>query len=368
MRKTLPLAAFVLALFLGMPAGMPAAWAAISSTPVLETWGTNGRVRALVELNGILYVGGSFTEAASSDGSQTRPRSNLMAIDMSTGQPTNWAPVANNLVLSIATDGVNLFVGGKFTDLGPHIAEVSTSGAVVAGFGAKTNGLVRSIDVVGSTLYVGGDFTTVNHASQPYLAAMNTNGNLQTAFDPSVNGAVFGVASFASGNLLIVGLFSYVDGQLTGTAAEVAPTGDVAAILFNSPSQKTMSVYAEGTTGYIGVAGSGNEAIAYDESGSKLWRVGCNGDIQAITKVDNEVIIAGHYGKCATLSVGKLTAVSLDGTIDTSWKPHVKDVSSRKGVYAVLGSPSTSTFWAGGDFTTAAGFSTPHLAGWTTSP
>src|SRR5689334_5788485 len=161
-RKTLPLAAFVLALFLGMPA----AWAAISSTPVPETWGTNGRVRALVELNGILYVGGSFTEAASSDGSQTRPRSNLMAIDMSTGQPTNWAPIANNLVLSIATDGVNLFVGGKFTDLGPHIAEVSTSGAVVAGFGAKTNGPVRSIDVVGSTLYVGGEFTTVNHASQ----------------------------------------------------------------------------------------------------------------------------------------------------------------------------------------------------------
>ena len=155
--------------------------------------GTNGRVRALVELNGILYVGGSFTEAVSSDGSQTRPRSNLMAIDMSTGQPTNWAPVANNLVLSIATNGVNLFVGGKFTDLGDTSPKCRRRVPSLPDSELRPTGSCVRSTSVGSTLYVGGDFTTVNHASQPYLAAMNTNGNLQTAFDPSVNGAVFGV-------------------------------------------------------------------------------------------------------------------------------------------------------------------------------
>jgi hypothetical protein len=340
----------------------PAARATISPSPQPGVWGTNGRVRALMQRKGVVYVGGSFTEAVSPDGTHTLPRRNLMALDATTGKPTDWNPGANDLVLTIARHGPNIFVGGRFTDIGNHIADISPSGALMDGFKGTADRLVRSIDVVGSDLYVGGDFTSIDHVAQPFLAKLGIDGRLQPDFAPDVNGPVFGSAPFANGDLLIVGLFSAVDGHSTGTAAVVDPTGAPGPALVRPPSVKSMSVHTVGTTGFVGVGSSGNEMLAYDQSGAKLWRVGCNGDVQAIGDANGEVIMGGHYGTCGGTTAGKLTAIRFDGTIDRSWKPRVKGDTSRRGVFALLS--TSTTLWAGGDFTAAGGASTPHVAEW----
>ena len=50
--------------------------------------------------------------------------------------------------------------------------------------------------------------------------------------------------------------------------------------MVSPPTEKTLTLHANGSSAVVGVSQSGNKTIAYDEDGTKLWRVGCNGDIQ----------------------------------------------------------------------------------------
>lgn len=331
--------------------------ATISSSPTPGVWGTNGRIRAVLQVGSVTYVGGSFTEAISPDGMQTLPRANLMALDAN-GVPTSWNPGANNLVLALASDGTYIYVGGKFTDIGKRVAKISTAG-VVQPF-AIANDEVRSLAIVGSRLYAAGDFTKIAGVYRSYLAALSTtNGSFDSTFAPSVDGFVYGAKPFSNGNLLIGGLFTHVDGSSTGTAAIVTPTGTLGPALFSPPTDKVLTVSTSGSQGVLGVAGIGNAAIAYANTGSQLWRVECNGDVQAATFANAQWIIGGHFGTCLGLSARKIAAITAGGSLDTSWRPNVKGTH---GIWT-LGATS-STLYAGGDFDQVNSQLTPHLAKW----
>jgi len=190
--------------------------AAISEHPDAGTWGTNGRVRAVLHVGGVTYLGGKFT-ALVSDGTQTLPRSNLAALDAA-GQPLAWNPQANNLVLSLVSDGSFIYAAGKFGNIGKHVAKIGLDGSIKTF--VKTDHEVRSLDIQGSTLYMGGQFGLVGNDRQANLAAVTIpDGTFVPTFDPVVDGTVYAVGHFADGNLLIGGSFSSVDGTSTGTVS-----------------------------------------------------------------------------------------------------------------------------------------------------
>src|SRR5262245_31819953 len=98
------------------------------ATPT-KGWRAEGVGRTVVVANGRAYVGGSFSQVSSYNGSSTVARGNLAAFDLKTGN-------------------------------------------LVSTFRADTNGRVRALAVSGSTLYIGGEFTTVNGVARTRLAAV----------------------------------------------------------------------------------------------------------------------------------------------------------------------------------------------------
>ena len=144
------------------------AWAVPPNTPDSGTWGTNGRVWSIVRLGDTVYIAGTFTQAIAPNGALT-PRSNLMAINASTGAlVTGFAPNPNGTVYALATDGSRLFAGGEFTSVAGHarsrFAAFDSSGALVAGWKPKPNSAkgVWALRVTADRIYVGGDFTQMN--------------------------------------------------------------------------------------------------------------------------------------------------------------------------------------------------------------
>jgi hypothetical protein len=335
--------------------------AAISEQADAGTWGTNGRVRAVLHVGGVTYLGGEFTALVSSDGTQTLPRSNLAALDAA-GQPLAWNPQANNLVLSLVSDGSFIYAAGKFGNIGKHVAKIGLDGSIKTF--VKMDHEVRSLDIQGSTLYMGGQFGLVGNHPQANLAAVTLpDGTLVPTFDPLVNGTVYSVGHFADGNLLIGGSFSSVNGTSTGTVAEIYPNGNLGPLMASAPTEKTLTLHTNGSSAVVGVSQSGNKAVAYGEDGTRLWRVGCNGDIQAIDFTGGLWLLGGHFGHCLGGNIGKLLAVNPNGSINTSYDWHI--TGGVKGIWAM---DATSTkLYAGGDFLFADDVSTLHYAQWTVS-
>ncbi len=89
-----------------------AAWAVPSETPQ-DTVDPNGRVHAVVQVGGTIYIGGDFTAV---DGTA---RNHLAAIDASTGALTSWNPGASARVRALEA-GANgsVYAGGDFAMVG----------------------------------------------------------------------------------------------------------------------------------------------------------------------------------------------------------------------------------------------------------
>ena len=108
---------------MGVPGGGPERF----STSANVTWGTSpgepdkaGRVLAMVERGGVVYLGGEFTGFVPPSGGPVTPRSFLAAIDAATGKLLPWNPTADGSVraLAVSADGRRLYVGGDFNAIG----------------------------------------------------------------------------------------------------------------------------------------------------------------------------------------------------------------------------------------------------------
>lgn len=96
--------------------------------------------------------------------------------------------------------------------------------------GAGANGTVLSIALqTNGQILVAGDFTTFNNANRSYVARLNTDGSLDTSFDPGAgpNSFVTIVAVQADGKILIGGTFDAVTGFDYHGLARLRPDGSL---------------------------------------------------------------------------------------------------------------------------------------------
>jgi hypothetical protein len=138
-----------------------------------------------------VLLGGAFTSVNGS------ARTNLAAIDLSTGKSTSWAPAATGVpgstVSAMALRGSTLWIGGTFTAVGgqprANLAAVSATGAVLP-FRADTDKPVETIAATSARLYIGGTFTTVAGVARADLAAVDPTTGAALAWNPSFGGEV----------------------------------------------------------------------------------------------------------------------------------------------------------------------------------
>jgi hypothetical protein len=171
-----------------------------------KTWsalgnGVNGPVYAIKDLQGFVYVGGSFTSATNPDGTIVSvnniarwDRENQTWSALGTGADNG----VNGNVLAIDGWGA-VYVGGDFTLAGGinanHIAR--WDGSTWSAMGSGVDGEVKTIAIDGPDVFVGGYFTTAGGRPSWRFARWAprydvTGNGIVTSFDLQKIAAAFG--------------------------------------------------------------------------------------------------------------------------------------------------------------------------------
>ena len=186
-----------------------------TSTGAVTPWNPDPSyfVLALAASPSAVYAGGNF----SSIGGQ--PRDNIAALDPSTGAATAWNPGASGVVPDVealAVSGSVVYAGGHFTTVAgqprSNLAAIDTSSGQATAWNPSPNAFsVSAIAPARSTVYVGGDFTKIGGQVRDYFAALDASTGTPLAFDPNPNNTVGSLDVAPDGTLVIGGGFSSME-------------------------------------------------------------------------------------------------------------------------------------------------------------
>ena len=183
-----------------------------ATTGLADSFNPNANAEVLsiaVQADGKILAGGSFF---TSDG-QTRNR--IARLDATTGLADSFNPNASDFVHSIAVqaDG-KILAGGEFTSIGGQtrnrIARLETDGRLDQPLDL---GLLPAASAVEATavqpdgkVLIGGTFSSVLGVPRNNIARLNTDGTLDTLFNPNANNRVDAIAVQSDGKILAGGL------------------------------------------------------------------------------------------------------------------------------------------------------------------
>ncbi len=146
------------------------------------------QVHALAVSGNTVYVGGTFPWI----GSQTR--NYIAAVDATTGLATDWDPNADQTVLALAVSGSTVYAGGYFTRIGgqdrSHVAALDAATGLATDWDPQANGMVNALAIGGPAVYAGGRFTSVGGQPRDRIAALDVTTGRATAWNPGADGEV----------------------------------------------------------------------------------------------------------------------------------------------------------------------------------
>ncbi|MEZ5386530.1 MAG: choice-of-anchor D domain-containing protein [Prosthecobacter sp.] len=187
----------------------------------------NGEVRAVIlQPDARIVLAGSFTTLQPNGAPSPTTRNRIARVNADGTLDSTFDPNADALVFSAALqpDG-DIVLGGRFTTLQPNgaatptarnfIARIRADGSLDPVFDPTTNDWVFCVAVQpDGKVLVGGQFTTLqpNGAASPTtrnrIARVDSNGTLDTDFDPNANSWVYSTVVQTDGSILLGGLFS----------------------------------------------------------------------------------------------------------------------------------------------------------------
>ena len=131
----------------------------------LNGWSHDGTAYSVDIAGNTVFVGGEFD--AAEKGNQSSPRSNVMAVERTSGNLLPFVADTNGLVRAVISDGINTYIGGEFTTVNGvprgRLAKVNAAtGALDTSFTPTIPTVVTDLLIVGNKLYVVGSFGQVN--------------------------------------------------------------------------------------------------------------------------------------------------------------------------------------------------------------
>jgi uncharacterized delta-60 repeat protein len=274
--------------------------------------------------NGSIILGDSFTG----------DRIGYMTFFNSTGGRTTQSLVDSygffsSIFTSISQSDGKIVAGGSFTSYSGsskgYIVRLNTDGTsdtgsswnIGTGFNSNVSTLVTQSD---GKIIVGGSFTTYSGSSNiNRIARLNTNGTLDTTFNPGTAGAnntVGGVVVQSDGKIVLVGAFTQYSGSTNNSIARANTDG----------TSDTGSAWNIGT----GFAGTASDIV-----------------IQS----DQKIIVGGIFSLYSGSTANRIARLNTNGTSDTSFNT---GTGFDAGVSA-LALQSDGKIIAGGSFTTYSG-------------
>lgn len=286
-----------------------------------------------------IYVGGNFT----SIGPAWVRRNGLAALDLTTGRATSWDPHPDEAyVLSLATSGNTLYVGGGFSRLSgevrSNLAAFDTRDGSLMGWNPAANGGVTCLAVGGSVIYAGGQFTSVGGRPRHYLAAIDSATGTATPWDPDPDDFVEAI-TVAGNTVHVGGWFAHMRGlpQHRVVAAIDAVTGEIREWqgerngVVHTIAVKDDTVYVGGGFSKMGgqlrrdlAAIDGTTGLATDWNPVLGPGVGGNySTVQALQLQNNTLYVGGFFGSVNGVARNYLAALdATTGAVVPGWDPN----------------------------------------------
>jgi uncharacterized delta-60 repeat protein len=279
----------------------------------------NGTVNSIaVQADGKILVGGGFTTLQPTGAVNATTRNRIARVNadgtLDGTLVTDFNPNANGNLNAIAVqaDG-KILAGGQFSMLTPnggaavtrnHIARLNPGGTLdqTLNLNLDSAGFVYAIALQpDGKILIGGAFTSVLGVPRSRLARLSTDGTLDTAFDPNVNGDVRSIAVQADGKILVGGFFS-----------TLSPNGG-ATVTRHSIARLNSDGTLDGT-------------LVTD------FNPNANGGLNAIAvQADGKILLGGDFttlqpnGAVNATTRNRIARVNQDGTLDTVFDPNANN-------------------------------------------
>ena len=311
--------------------------------------GTNYYIWSMaVQADGKVLIGGAFE----SYNGTPRVRIARLNSDGSLDASFNPGTGANNIVYSVAaqSDG-KVLIGGLFTTYNGtarnSIARLNSNGSLDPSFnqGIGANDTVYSVAVQpDGKVLIGGNFTSYNGTARTRIARLNSNGSLDLSFNPGTGATgpnepqyVYSVVVQSDGKVLIVGRFTSYNGTLRNYIARLnsdgsldtsfdpgtGPNGGVGSIAVQPDGKMFIG---GGFTSYNGTAratiawlnSDGSLDPSFDAGG------GLDGRVSSIAvRTDGKVFIGGSFTNVNRTARNHIARLNGDGSLDMSFDPGI---------------------------------------------
>jgi uncharacterized delta-60 repeat protein len=317
-----------------------------------------------VMTNNQTVIGGAFSTY--SDGNNTYTVNGICRLNLDGSRDTTFnsgtginVNPGGEFIRSVALSGSNVVIGGHFSSYNGNnrynVARLNANGSLDDTFnpGTGANGTVWSVlPQPNGEVLIGGDFTAYNGTPRNHVALLNTDGSLDTTFDPSntISGSVYAMAlplsvissitrnavgnsneddqiltlgTFTSGTLTVnynmgivaddMRIFYGNTNLAAGTGVLIYDTGFVT-------NTGTFVIPIGPTNGVNGLLTTNLITIVMDQGGlpfSTQWRYTAS---LAPTVLYNGILVGGLFN-VAGQGYANLARLNSDGSLDTTFNP-----------------------------------------------
>jgi uncharacterized delta-60 repeat protein len=300
--------------------------------------GANDEVHTTsIQSDGKIIIGGKFTSFNSIPINRIARLNTNGTLDTSFNPGTGADAYINTT--SIQSDG-KIIIGGEFTSFNGivrnRIARLNTNGTLDTSFnpGTGADAYIKTTSIQSDgKIIIGGAFTSFNGNTRNRIARLNTDGTLDTSFSSGTgaNREVYTTSIQSDGKIIIGGIFNSFNGVSRVKIARLNANGTLD-YTFNPPTVRSVS---------------GNNDFVYNVS------------IQS----DGKIIAVGRFvATFDDISRNGIYRLNTNGTLDTTFDP-----GTGTGTFA-LRYPYTSSIQSdgkiiiGGDFTSFNGSAANRIA------
>ncbi len=299
-----------------------------------------------IQADAKILVGGAFVTTTRSNIARLNPDGALDLGFNATAVLPEFLLYPGVTSLAIQPDG-KLLVGGSFTKLAgltrTCLGRLNSNGTIDAAFNPNISGAidynyVRTMAIqTDGKIVIGGFFFVVNGQNRYWLARLNANGTLDTAFNPAVDSLVTGLIIQSDGKILVAGSFATVGGQARHGLARLNSTGTLDSTFNAGAIEGRINSIAVQPDGKILVGGSFS-AIG-GQPRTNLARLNVNGmldtdfspattgsygdpNVTALAvQADGKVVIAGYFTAVNGLPRQQIARLNADGSLDPLFNP-----------------------------------------------
>jgi uncharacterized delta-60 repeat protein len=264
--------------------------------------------------------------------------------------------------LAYQTDG-KIIVGGNFDAIGGakrgKIARLNTDGSLDSSFnpgtGVDGNGTVSSVGLQpDGKILIGGEFWSVNGTVRPFLARLNSDGSLDASYAPQISDRVLNIAVQTDGKVIIAGDFmsvndSFASRRLARLNVDGSLDTSFAYTLGLDLYPSAIYLQANGKL----LVGGNNRIVRLNSDGSldnyNGGNSGLNGFAQTISNspVDGGTLVGGTITSYNGTPRSNLIRLFSDGSLDVNFNPQFTGDSLGNSIFSVQVLPDGKILVAG---------------------